>query len=713
MDTVSVTVLLLVLYLGGISHYTQKGLGTMGAPLQQLGMFLLNKAPAGVVDLFNDEDGRGSRTWMQFGIIWLIIAGVLGFLRAWHVYDPAALDSLSNVGWSWNDGSAMDSAVSSSLKTALLYILVGGGLVAHSRACGGRLASESNASMVAMLLTTVPLVFLMMEFLTSLVDIDASLAFSVLGIVVKIALWSMMLVNLFITLSNKAEGPVSVPSWFLLLGLSTYVFGTIGSSLGEALGWTQTTWICDVLVDGWAPLALMFAVGYHVLSSVTKGPIWSGSLTKASMFLLFLTIPPFLLMPTDSDAPLLRNLAAILVTLGMLPVLAGAINMIATMRNDTSAVVKSPGALAVAAAAFLLPLYVILSFFFGLNVMVGDGSMSTLASHMDSSYLYTIGGLFALGALFHSYPLAASRKLAGNSSTWAVWLVIIGGVSYTAIGIMAGWVSDVTVGLEDTDGVIDAAAQLNLIGAVAFYAITIGFIIAANTIVRTLLTGTPLATAAGGSSDISTYGLVEGFTSIRELLGRGVGLDTTLVIGESEDESDGGYTVIDVSSELHNDSVEEFPVKLDADLVALTEWLCARGTTTAQFFAWADVDASGEIDLYEFSNALRIADIADLPPWDLGKLVDIMDINGDGRLNLPELDIALLNIRNTLGIEFKASEAPAAPEAADDDDSEEVDKPSDAALGKMKKAELVELAESMGLDAKGTKATLVERISKA
>ena len=40
MDTVSVTVLLLVLYLGGISNYTQKGLGTMGAPFQQLGMFL-------------------------------------------------------------------------------------------------------------------------------------------------------------------------------------------------------------------------------------------------------------------------------------------------------------------------------------------------------------------------------------------------------------------------------------------------------------------------------------------------------------------------------------------------------------------------------------------------------------------------------------------------------------------------------------------------
>ena len=56
--------------------------------------------------------------------------------------------------------------------------------------------------------------------------------------------------------------------------------------------------------------------------------------------------------------------------------------------------------------------------------------------------------------------------------------------------------------------------------------------------------------------------------------------------------------------------------------------------------------------MFEFANALRVADIADLPPWDIEELVKVMDINSDGRINLPELDIALLNIRNTLGIEF-------------------------------------------------------------
>ena len=97
--------------------------------------------------------------------------------------------------------------------------------------------------------------------------------------------------------------------------------------------------------------------------------------------------------------------------------------------------------------------------------------------------------------------------------------------------------------------------------------------------------------------------------------------------------------------------VEEGP-KFDEDLVKLTKWLCSRGTTTAQFFEWADVDNSGTIDMVEFANALRQAEIANLPPWEIEELVKIMDINQDGRINLPELDIMLLKIQNTLGIDF-------------------------------------------------------------
>ena len=119
--------------------------------------------------------------------------------------------------------------------------------------------------------------------------------------------------------------------------------------------------------------------------------------------------------------------------------------------------------------------------------------------------------------------------------------------------------------------------------------------------------------------------------------------------------------------------VEEGP-KFDEDLVKLTKWLCSRGTTTAQFFEWADVDNSGTIDMVEFANALRQAEIANLPPWEIEELVKIMDINDDGRINLPELDIMLVKIQNTLGIDF----VPYVEEETEEEVSEEETAEEDA-----------------------------------
>ncbi|MEC8671114.1 MAG: EF-hand domain-containing protein [Candidatus Thermoplasmatota archaeon] len=117
----------------------------------------------------------------------------------------------------------------------------------------------------------------------------------------------------------------------------------------------------------------------------------------------------------------------------------------------------------------------------------------------------------------------------------------------------------------------------------------------------------------------------------------------------------------------------------DEDLVKLTKWLCSRGTTTVQFFEWADTDNSGSIDMVEFANALRAAEIANLPPWEIEELVKLMDINSDGRINLPELDIALLNIRNALGIEFIPYVEEEKPEEevaeGSEDEAEEVEEP--------------------------------------
>ncbi len=131
------------------------------------------------------------------------------------------------------------------------------------------------------------------------------------------------------------------------------------------------------------------------------------------------------------------------------------------------------------------------------------------------------------------------------------------------------------------------------------------------------------------------------------------------------------------------EEVEDKGPVFDEDLIKLTKWLCSRGTTTAEFFEWADVDGSGSIDMVELANALRASEIANLPPWEIEDLVKIMDINSDGRIDLPELDITLLNIRNTLGIEFipyveEESEPEEAEEETDAEEAEEEAESEDA-----------------------------------
>ena len=694
------------------THYIQKGLGGMSAPLRQFGMFLLTKAAGPATDMFQDKEGSGAKTWMQTGVFWLILAGIGGFLSAWHSYDASGLDSLSSIGWAYDDGSALAYFNEVAMTTAIFAILLGGAFVAHSRTTGKPLASEANASMIAMAWTGQALLGLVLCILDHWDWITYGATQMALYGLVSALLVTSLLVNSLITLGNRGKSPISVPSWFLLLALLTLLFSRVGVAFGELLGWTGTVWIADIMASGWVPLALMFAVGYHVLSHVTSQPIWSGSLTKGSMFLLFITIPPFFLSESTHADSFTQSIGAILVTIGLFPVFAASTNMIATIRGNAGAVIDSPGATAAAAGALLLPLFALLGYFTGLNVMVGDGSMATAAETVNSAFLYVIGGLFALAALFHSYPLVAGKSLTGSAGA-ASWMVIAGGLLSTVLFLMSDWSENALIeaGVEDTSTSLSGFA---LTGAFAFYGVVIGFIIAGNCVVKTLLFGDNKAVNTSNTSDISAYNMVEGTTTIRELFGRGVGIDTTLVIGESEEDVTGGSTIIAVSSELHNDEIDEFPIDFDEDLVTLTKWLCGRGTTTAQFFSWADVDNSGEIDLFEFSNALRVADIADLPPWDIGKLVAVMDINSDGKINLPELDIALLNIRNTLGIEFIPYEEEAEAEDEDEVEVEEVtEAPSEADLKKMKKPELVELAKSMDLDSKGTKAVLIERITQA
>ena len=73
----------------------------------------------------------------------------------------------------------------------------------------------------------------------------------------------------------------------------------------------------------------------------------------------------------------------------------------------------------------------------------------------------------------------------------------------------------------------------------------------------------------------------------------------------------------------------------------LANYLADTGQSVFGFFNSIDLDQSGEIDTYEFQTALKNADIADLPPWEMEPLMKALDMDGNGKINVPELELTL------------------------------------------------------------------------
>ena len=649
MEAVFISAALLVGTLALVSNYMVRGIGGMATSLRQIGMFLLNKAPAGLIDLFNDKPGSGTKTWMRFGMGWFFMACLGMFLGIWHRYDPTALNSLSSIGWSYDDGSMLTDYTAIFFSTAMNYLLIGAALIAISRSSKGRLASEASASMVAVLLTASTIGVLLLPAIFSFITLEneANLLETLQNIsllLVSSMLHIALFINVLITIGEREHDDLSPTTWFLVLALVAKIMGMLLIFFGELAGSTQTVWMAERVVSGWVPLALIFAAAYHIIPFTAGKPVWSESMQKTSMLFLFITVPPFFLSSADGGE-LLQNVGAILMTLGLLPLLAGSFNMVATAASNPERIVKSPGAFAATVAMMLLPIYAVGGFFTGMDTFVGMDKLGSMAHTVDTGFISTVGSLMMLAVIFTSYPLAARKKLAkASNAQLAVWLTLIGGVAST----ISALIGDFTAYAVLESGVEDAVASTEgffLVSAATFYLVAVASMLAALSMIHTGRPNNAAYSDVSAKSDIDSYTLVEGTTSIRVLLGRGVGVDTMLHIGEAE-EDEGGSSIIQVSAQLHNDEVTEFPVP--EELVMLAQFLKQTKQTIFEFFSTIDLDDSGEIDGYEFQQALAKSNIANLPPWEMERLVSAVDLDGDGRLNLPELDIMLAKIRNDI-----------------------------------------------------------------
>ena len=721
-------ILLVVLVI--VSYYVTNGIGTMGAPMRQFALFLMNKAPVGLVDLFKDEPGSGSRTWMKYGTGWFLLAVICGFIGIWHKYDPTALDSLASIGWSYDDGSALADFTNSVMGIAFTYLLVGGCLVAVSRVGEKRLASEANASMVAVLYTAsmsfslilIPIIFRFIELTDeqSIRDLITLMTTYVVSSLLFIAL----LMNVLATYSTRGEGTSSVTAWFLIMAIVARLIGSLYHVLGEVTDNTQMVWLSERVLDGWVPLALMFALAYHVIPHSAKAPVWSASLLNANMVLLFVTVPPFFM--TEANAgELLQNVGALLLTFSMLPIFAGSINLLITASANSGNVLKNPGSLAATLAMFLLPIFAVGGYFTGMDTLTGTDKMLTMSTTIDDGFMFTVGGLMMLSAIFSSYPLAAGKKLADSSrGSMAAWFMMFGGLAATITMLIGDFTEKAVIdsGIEDA---VASTSGFYLTAAALFYLVAIAVVLSTLVLIRTGTSSQKLTEVASAESDVETYTLVEGTTTtIQQLIGRGVGVNTTLVVGDTVDD-EGGSTVIAVSASLYNDEVTEFPEEAtedavevddkgpDKQLVMLVDYLKKTNQSVFEFFKSIDLDDSGNIDGFEFQQALKTSDVGDYPPWELDGLLSAIDLDNDGKINLPELDIALAQI----AAKYAPSEQDESPEEAphEEADSEDSDAAShtEASLAKLKKAELIEIAKDLGVSTSGTKSDLTSAILNA
>ena len=647
MDAVFVALFFFFTVVGFATFYLQRGIGNMAEPMRQFGLFLLNKAPAGIVDLFNDDKGSGSKTWMNLGMIWLTFAAIGTFLALWHDYDATALDSLASIGWEYDDGSALATFVDVTLITGLTSILIGGGLVAAARAGAGRLASEANASLTGLLFSVLTISSMLLPIILGLVvdltTANEALIQDLFMHALRAFIIIAVMINVLLTVAQRKGDVISASNWFMFMALASFIFGSQFRFFGELADSTQTVWLGERMSQSWTLIALIFAVAYHVVPRAASRPIWSDSMTKASLLLLFFTLPPFMLSSADAGT-LLENLGAILMTLALLPIMAGSVNIIMTSLGNATGVVSRPGALAATLAMVFFPLYAIGGYFTSLDVFIGLGALNDMATTVDVGFMWTVGGLMAVACVAESYPLAGDRKLASSSSaSLSTMLIAFGAVTSTVTKLMGDFTEKALLDSGSED-VVMTDGGFSLTASVLFYFASIGIILLFLNLIRTSIGGMKVDTTVSTTSDIARYSMQPGESSIRKLLQRGVGVDTILIVG-ADVEDDGGMTIIEVSSTLHNDEVDEFPVEKN-ELEMLSDYLAKKDMTIFEFFRSIDLDDSGLIDGYELQQALRSADIADLPPWDVANLMQFIDLDGDGRVNLPELDIAIARVRS-------------------------------------------------------------------
>ena len=94
----------------------------------------------------------------------------------------------------------------------------------------------------------------------------------------------------------------------------------------------------------------------------------------------------------------------------------------------------------------------------------------------------------------------------------------------------------------------------------------------------------------------------------------------------------------------HDDASHSKEVPKELEMLA--DYLDKKNQSVFEFFKSMDLDDSGELEFGEIEAAMKKANIPGMPPLNMARFLAAIDLNRDGRINLPELDLAVGSIRN-------------------------------------------------------------------
>lgn len=110
----------------------------------------------------------------------------------------------------------------------------------------------------------------------------------------------------------------------------------------------------------------------------------------------------------------------------------------------------------------------------------------------------------------------------------------------------------------------------------------------------------------------------------------------------------------------------------DDVIEVMSRWMKSTGLSVVDLFAKFDENSDGEITSEEFKNGLLGLNLADLPPSQVERLVEAIDEDGNGVIDLEELS-------NTFGVDYEPTKTVSAAEEVEESEGEvaEEDSPED------------------------------------